>query len=357
MACDDIITQSFVRPKMTLESERDDGPRNGQRPTGHSRLFRKALILVLMYLPTAQCFQSPAILARNNHQSISQGVVKRSRESPLNAVAPIILPSIQTVAASCLLPTSLGFIKSEYGFSYGYGASVALVAGGVFRASTTITALPMTTASWHALALLFYGVRLNTFLLHRELFIPRFREMRDRIEQRATSRESSRLSRIPIVISCAILYACLSAPLFVTVTATIQQHSSQLVVVQALVGCTWAGFLVNAVGDLQKAIGKARRGDDALVTGGILKYLRHPNYTGEAFAWSSSFGAALVAAVSAGWKRHLPALMVASAVGLVGILLVLGKAASSLEKRQEEKYGDTDEYKSWIQGSWVGIAL
>lgn len=44
--------------------------------------------------------------------------------------------------------------------------------------------LPRSLPAFHAFALFFYGTRLDVFLAYRELFLQRFRAMRERIEDR-----------------------------------------------------------------------------------------------------------------------------------------------------------------------------
>ncbi len=254
--------------------------------------------------------------------------------------SPVMLSPVAKVALSCLVPTSLGYIKSEYGVSYGYGTSVALVATLVLQQLT-----PGTVPYDHALALLFYGTRLDLFLLYREVCIPKFRKFRERIEEKAPD---NRLARTPFILSCALLYACLGAPLFVTSSCTVSSK-----VTMGLVASTWVGFVIAALGDLQKSILKSRKGDDALATRGIFQFLRHPNFTGETVGWTASF----LAAISMGnWKQNA-GLLAASAIGWMGICFVLAMATTNLEKKQKEKYGDTSEYQEWVKGSWAGFTL
>ena len=215
-------------------------------------------------------------------------------------------------------------------------------------------------AFWHALALVFYGIRLNLFLLYRELCIPRFRKFRETIEERRSGGGDggSRLSRTPFVVGCATLYACMAAPLFVTsqIAATGAISSSSLWLLKVCVAATWGGFVVAALGDLQKTIMKAVLGEDALVTGGVFARLRHPNYTGEALGWTASFLASVVAA-TASWDSSFVLPLVASLFGWVGIVGVLAMAATGLEKRQQEKYGGDPEYDAWTRTSWAGPTL
>jgi len=138
---------------------------------------------------------------------------------------------------------------------------------------------------------------------------------------------------------------------------------------RAAVYATWGGFLIGALGDLSKSIGKALRGEDALITGGVFRFLRHPNYTGEVIGWTASCIAAFLAAtleaasvVSSGgsrlahWKATAP-LVGASVFGALGISFVLGTATAGLEFRQKEKYGDTEEFQEWVKKSWAGFTL
>ena len=120
-------------------------------------------------------------------------------------------------------------------------------------------------------------------------------------------------------------------------------------------GGTWVGFVVAAVGDIHKSIAKARKGDDALVTGGVFSILRHPNYTGEVIGWTCS----VLAAIATAWgsyRMHLGSLA-ASLFGLAGIVMVLARATKNLESKQAEKYGEQDEYQKWIKKSWVGVTM
>lgn len=218
------------------------------------------------------------------------------------------------------------------------------------------------------------------FLLYREVFLARFRAMRERIEERA-KKQGSRWKRTPFLISCAFLYFCLMSPLLITSQlcegigmasgpilglvsgglVPILEQSVRLSVVVALLG-----FLLGAFGDLSKTLGKALKGEDALITGGVFRFFRHPNYTGEVIGWTSSCLAGFLAvawkAVSNGtsclavWKRMAPYLLL-SVMGATGISFVLATATTGLERRQKEKYGDTDEYQEWVRKSWVGIKM
>jgi len=321
------------------------------------------------------------------------------------ATAPPLLPPMHKILLACILPTTLGFYKSEYGVSYGYGTAMAassyLILSSISQSaglpltspfvstkpaviltalSTTInnlrTLLPASLPAFHAFATFFYGSRLNLFLLYRELCLPRFRAMRERIEERA-KKQGSGLKRAPFLISCAFLYFCMVCPILVTTKccqglsmscatglggglASILEQSLRLSMI-----LTISGFLLGAVGDLNKSIGKILKGEDSLITGGVFRFFRHPNYTGEVIGWVSSclsafLAVALKAVNSSGglhvWKNSL-GLLSLSVMGAIGISFVLGTATAGLEYRQKEKYGDTEEYQQWVKKSWVGFKM
>jgi len=284
------------------------------------------------------------------------------------ATAAAANPSLKVVALVCLIPSLLGYYKSEYGVSYAYGTATASVAYLVLQtlSPTSVLPVPSTIAALHAAAVFFYGLRLNAFLLYRELFVPRFRKMRERIEDRARSR-GNRINRTPFILFCAFLYGCMTSPILVTqkllAGAPLYSPGDGWAKISVLVACcvTWFGFLLGAMGDLTKSFVKARKGDDHLVTGGVYRFFRHPNYTGEVIGWTANSATAFFAVLAAGanssmWKKYAPYL-VASVLGSTLISFVLGAATANLESRQKEQYGKTQTYKDWVKSSWVGFKL
>jgi steroid 5-alpha reductase family enzyme len=270
-----------------------------------------------------------------------------------------VLPAVSTLAAACTVPTLLGYWKTEYGVSYAYGSAMA-ACGALTLMATGPLGLDV-LAKAHALVLVMYGVRLNTFLLYREVFIPRFRDFREKIEAR-TKKQGGRLKRTPFVLGCSALYYCMGAPLKLTAAASTTGPARALLAIE--VALMYAGFAVAAIGDLQKTIAKADRGENSLVTSGLFRYLRHPNYTGELLLWASSAAAALTAAPAALASGSFTTLalvgwLLASCTGFAGIGFVLMNAATGLEKKQKEKYGARDDvgggpYEKWVASTWAG---
>lgn len=176
------------------------------------------------------------------------------------------VPGVETLAGVCLAPTLTGFWKSEYGVSYAYGTAMLATGSLILRSSP---ASPM--AACQAAIIAAYGLRLNLFLLWRELTIPRFREFREKIEDRAKER-GSRLSRAPFVLSCSALYLGMAGPMVLTSSAPALGPLAPF-----LVAVMFTGFFVAAWGDFTKSFVKAKKGSEALVTSGPFAALRHPN--------------------------------------------------------------------------------
>ena len=256
------------------------------------------------------------------------------------------LPGLPALAAASFLPTCLGLWKNGYAVSYGYGGAMLATGALMLRSSPGLSAL----AKAHALALVFYGLRLNTFLLYRELALP---EEVHQMKRRDASL-IDRLKRLPIIIGCSALYYCMGAPLRVTAMASGSASGAAAVAV----ALSFMGFGIAALGDLVKTVVKAKEGPDFLVTSGPFRWLRHPNYTGELVGWSASAVAAVLAAVGEGSAFALGGAkwwLLGSALGWLGILFVLaGEATAGLEKKQRDKYGGSAEYEAWVARSWAG---
>ena len=276
------------------------------------------LLLAASFMPTAALLPPRIVMAApSSLRPPRLATLRRARVQMLS-------PSAGSLAAASMLPALLGFWKSEYGVSYAYGTATFLSGILVLPSATT------RIATAHAACLALYGLRLNAFLLYRELSIARFREFRDKIEARALEK-GGRLSRAPFIASCGLLYLGLAAPLMLTAPA-----SAPPALAGALVCLMYAGWLTAAAGDAWKSVVKARKGEDALVTGGPFRHLRHPNFSGEMLLWGASAAAGAATAATNFGRSVLAACgwLSLSALGWAGISFVLAQAATSLEKRQ-----------------------
>eukprot|EP00985_Skeletonema_marinoi_P025468 scaffold18772_cov73-Skeletonema_marinoi.AAC.1 len=96
------MTSTTVESDITIKSRRHAlGSRRGATVLAGAGLFLCTLL------------KSNAAFAKTAATTVS------------TAAAPVILPPMHKILLACLLPTLLGFYKSEYGVSYGYGTAMA----------------------------------------------------------------------------------------------------------------------------------------------------------------------------------------------------------------------------------------
>jgi steroid 5-alpha reductase family enzyme len=255
------------------------------------------------------------------------------------------------------LPPVMGFMKSEWTVSYGYGFATSLSALSLLKRTPLTPDNPI--FALQAASLIFYGLRLNVHLFVRNRISTRMQEFQKKMEERAEER-GSRWKRAPIVLSCGFLYYALYMPLLLAskVSASNPVPSITMKVMKALVAAQWLGFVMGAVADATKTYVKKTKGEKTLVTSGIFSLLRHPNYTGEIIAWScNALLGALAGAYVLGDMAHKIGLLGITFVGWVGITFVLLAATRSLEERQKKDYGDKEDYKKWVDSTWSGWYL
>jgi len=266
--------------------------------------------------------------------------------------------SVGQYAMASLLPASLGLWRTGYAVSYGYGG--AMLSTGLLHLLSNAGNLSKLQQCHVALYAL-YGMRLVGFLLHREIKLP--------VEIHKMARRPAsllqRMKRLPVIIGCSVLYACMSAgpmqTLALTTTSTTSSTVSNITnTLLLLIGL--GGFALGAVGDWYKCKVKARDGPQTLVTTGPFAIFRHPNYTGEMIGWTCTcLLLPLLNVVASGSciRRKVIPWLLSSIVGWAGIVfaVLIGEATIGLEQQQFETYGGTPEYEKWIQTSWSGPML
>ena len=174
---------------------------------------------------------------------------------------------------ACFLPALLGLWKAEYTVSYGYGLAMASV-GTIMLRTGGASLHPL--AKVQAVLLAIYGVRLNLFLLWRQLNVQYSKDLVQRIEEK----RPSRVKRLPFILGCGCLYYGMAAPLVLTAqyaAALAPRSLGKSLVYGVGVGGMALGLIVAAFGDLQKTVTKKKFGPSTLVTGGLFSVLRHPN--------------------------------------------------------------------------------
>ena len=129
-----------------------------------------------------------------------------------------------------------------------------------------------------------------------------------------------------------LLQGLLAIVVLLPVTHAFAQQDSALTALDALGAAIWlVGFVFETVGDLQLARFKsdsANRG--RLITSGLWKYTRHPNYFGEVTLW---WGVWLIACSNpGGWKTIVgPATITALILWVSGIPLLEKKYEGNVE--------------------------
>jgi steroid 5-alpha reductase family enzyme len=232
--------------------------------------------------------------------------------------------ALSAVTWSVVLPLTL--YKKVYGIGVAYGFSV--FAAGL--ALLKVFPSEATSGVLLAQACMFYGARLGSYLLVRDAAR----------KKESTIKNGSISSRVTFSLSLALFYAFLTTPVLyamrVPVTSSIATGGAYL---------AWFGAVLEAIADAQKFIVKqANKGvEDKFVgpTSFAYQISRHPNYLGEVLFWTGLFvgGAPSFGTSITAW--------VCSGLGLAGIVSIMLKAASGLEKRQQERYGGQEKYESW----------
>ena len=255
--------------------------------------------------------------------------------------ANLPLGDLALAFALCLLVSSLGFRRTDWFISLGYGFSIAAQAL-VFP----LLHLPALSA-WsvaQALLLLAYGLRLGLYLMARERSPSFAREL-------AASKERSLhikgAVKVAIWVSVSALYVAMFAPALLTLTAGPAAAASPALPLGVLVMVLGLGL--EAAADWQKARFKALN-PSRFVDTGLFAIVRCPNYFGEMLFWLGAFVSGIAAYQSlADWVN--------AGVGLVCIELIMLGSARRLELKQAERYGADATYQAYVRTTPVLFPL
>ncbi|MGK3736006.1 MAG: steroid 5-alpha reductase family enzyme [Bacillariaceae sp.] len=301
----------------------------------------------------------------SSSSSLKLAISPSSSPATAPATSTTRLNAVPIELWTSILPPTMGFVKSEWIVSYGYGFGVALSALSLLLKQPQ---QPFSIATVHAAALLFYGFRLNTFLFIRNRLSSTYREIAKKIDEKSKERFSTRIARTPFVVSCGLLYYGLYLPVLLTSKLVSDATANSSVgigigmnVIKLLVGLQWFGYTIAAVGDLTKSYVKAsEKNGKFLVTSGIYSFLRHPNFTGEILSWTCNSLAGTIAAsylLRNKFSFKILSYLGLSMIGWIGMIFVHLRATTNLEERQKKEYGNTDTYKKWIKNTWSGWKL
>ncbi|MBP3887349.1 MAG: DUF1295 domain-containing protein [Cellulosilyticum sp.] len=224
---------------------------------------------------------------------------------------------------------SCGFYKFLYFFSIGYGLAIA--GEGIFllfyfKHSSLFTILA-------CLILIFFGLRLASYLLIREAKNKVYRKV---LSQISLDNESMNLlTKTFIWIPCIILYVTQVSPIFFGLYNKTQATLTSYIGL-VLMAC---GVALEAIADLQKTKSK-KKDPHTFCTTGLYKWVRCPNYLGEIVLWTGVLITGFDSLISIGqWIIAL--------IGYIGILYVMLSGTRRLEIRQDETYGQLKAYKKY----------
>lgn len=267
------------------------------------------------------------LTAATTSTSIQNSMIPTVVSSALKS-GPWGVLALSGVAASVILPLTM--YRQGYSFSVGYGFSVAAM-GFTIAKTFGICLATASPLSLLALGVIFYGVRLGSFLLLREFTVESKRQQIKAFDK------SPVLQRIPLAISVSIFYAFMTSPLLYAARKAMEDN----LLFRIGVAVAWSGAIIEAVTDGQKFLAKRNINDESTFvgpTGGLYRISRHPNYLGELVWW---FGLALSGAPSFG-KDPIP--WVCSILGMYGIYGIMSGAAKRLDGKQQEKYAGQEKY-------------
>lgn len=244
-------------------------------------------------------------------------------------------PELAWILILALLVSSPGFYRVVYFISTGYAFSVVAIA--LALAVAFVDHLQVATAL-HAAALVVYGLRLGLFLVRRELK-PSYKQELAEIHERSGT--------VPLGVKAsiwgtvALLYVLMVSPLaFELQQARAEGPLSQLALVPGLAIMAF-GLALEAWADHAKSAYKADH-PDRFCDVGVYRWVRCPNYLGETIFWIgnmvtglSTFGHGLQ------WAS--------AAVGTVSIVLIMVGSTRRLELKQDERYGEREDYQGYVR--------
>ncbi|MBQ1357997.1 MAG: DUF1295 domain-containing protein [Oscillospiraceae bacterium] len=237
------------------------------------------------------------------------------------------------IAAVCAVGCSMGFKHFIWFISIGYGFAVSC-------GSLAILVLALIKDRLNLLLILqcavlfIYGLRLGLFLY--------LRETKNAAYKKTLDSQTGNDKKMPVFVSIfmwaysAFLYAGEMSPVFFR-----NWHGKYDDILPWIgVVISAAGVALEAFADKQKSAQKAKN-PNMVATEGLYKLVRCPNYFGEILTWTGVFVGGLTA-LSGAWE------WVVACVCYVTIVFIMINGAQRLEKRQDGRYGEMQEYKDYI---------
>lgn len=243
--------------------------------------------------------------------------------------------------AAVLIVSAVGFIRTVYFVSIGYGFSIAAQA--ILLMVLHRSGAPILALVQNAL-LIIYGFRLSGYLVARE---GKDAFKREAADTAARSDGTSFGKNVGIWIGVGVLYVMMAVSGMYHLRAPINGISVNTTLAAAGVAVMILGLGMESLADLQKSRYKKATPDRFCDTG-LYRFVRCPNYLGEMIFWLGN----LLAGASA-LKGTIPWVLVILGWGCITYIM-LG-SAQRLESRQTERYGDREDFQAWCSRTPVVI--
>ncbi len=240
---------------------------------------------------------------------------------------------------------SVGFKKFVYFLSTGYGFSViglgvayflvALIKGFDFNFLVAL----------QCILFVLYGARLSGFLIYREKKNSGYKKVFDSVTKEGEKPMPFGV-KLTIWVSVSVLYVMQTCPVFYRIYNGDGKETA-LPIIGILISAT--GLIIETLADLQKSAQKKENGN-MVATKGLYKAMRCPNYFGEIVFWSGVFFGNINTFKNAGqW--------IIAILGYVLIVYIMINGAQRLDKRQESRYGEREEYRAYADHTPIILPL
>lgn len=251
----------------------------------------------------------------------------------MGAFAAYPFPAIILALGLTLAVSALGFRRTDYFVSLGYGFSIAAQA--VLFPFAYLATLDFWQGA-QSILLLVYGLRLSSHLIARERQPSFARELEASKER---SRHIVGWLKVVIWVSVAALYVAMYAPALISLSRAGEDV--------ALPSLGWGlavaviGLAIESLADWQKTRFKAEH-PSRFCDVGFYRVVRSPNYFGEMVFWLGIFVSGISAYAS--WLDWGLAI-----VGFVCIQLIMLGSTRRLELKQTERYGEDAAFQGYVR--------
>lgn len=258
-----------------------------------------------------------------------------SKDVAVTSANALLLNQLGACGLASMACTSLGFAEPFWAITIGYGLSIASQAVvSLWMRRKTLDALAIV----HLSTMIFYGVRLSTFLLWREKLSSYLGKKKDPV----TKKQWSWKEKLVLWLACSSLYTGMYLPAFFNSLGRKPAYP-QITVPISYAGASVAvfGAVTEAVADHQKQVSKEKNPEKPVMSG-LFKYSRCFNYFAELACWWGSYLAGARA------YKSLTELLV-SAIGVLGISSIMISGAKRRDADQLSKYKGNPEFDEYVK--------